>query len=128
MKQLMTELKCIVRLGPQSLICSVPPPAHPPPADTSIASSVGTCQGHSAGKGNFTGIKQTVKANLPNVWWLDNTNNSLCAMMVQTEFDSLICAFTAYSTQNPEEKGKLKEPNTYAQAVTSPQHPNGARQ
>ena len=27
----------------------------------------------------------------------------------------------AYSTQNPEEKGELKEPNTYAQAVTSPQ-------
>ena len=40
-------------------------------------------------------------------------------MVVQTEFDSLICAFTAYSIQNPEEKGELKEPNTYTQAVTS---------
>ena len=117
----MTELKRVVRLGPQCSINPVPASARPPPADNSIASRVGTRQGRSAGKGNFTGIKQTVKANLLKEWWLDNINKSLCAMVVQTEFDSLICAFTAYYTQNPKKKGELKEPNTYTQAVTSPQ-------
>ena len=85
----MTELEHVVRLGPQRPIRPVPAPACPPPADNSIASRMGTRQGRSAGKGNFTGVKQTVKADLLNEWWLDNTNKSLCVMVVQTEFNSL---------------------------------------
>ena len=68
------------------------------------------------GRENFTGLKLPAKTSLLNEWWLDSTRKALCVQVIYADSHLPNCAFTA-----TEDQGELKDPISYAQAMSSPQ-------